>query len=87
MERSSAVQKLHMDFTAEPGRGVVMDDDIADLVAQLGTQIGMIMEDTCVVAISIGAMDDAARRSAIAEICEAALRISALCAAVAALAG
>lgn len=63
-----------------------MDDDIADLITQLCTQIGMIMEDMSVIALGVAGMDDAARRSAIAEISEVASRITALSKAAEALA-
>lgn len=59
-----------------------MDDDTDNLIAQLCTRIGMIMEDASPVAIGIGAMTVAERRAAITEISVAAAQISAICEAV-----
>lgn len=81
MERSNAAQKLLIDFPGERGRGARMDDDDHDLIAQLCTRIGMIMEDASPTALSIGAMDQARRRAAIAELSAAAAKISSLLAA------
>jgi len=35
-----------------------MDQDTADLVAQLCTRVGILMEDTSVVALTLGAVDE-----------------------------
>jgi hypothetical protein len=62
-----------------------MDEDANDLVVQLCTMIGMIMEDTSVVALTVSGLDDDQRRRAAANIQTAAARINALAGAVAAL--
>jgi len=62
-----------------------MDDDTDNLIAQLCTRIGMIMEDASPVAIGIGAITAAERRAAISEISVAAAQISAISEAVEAL--
>ena len=59
-----------------------MDDDTDNLIAQLCTRIGMIMEDASPVAIGFGAMTAAERRAAVTEISVAAAQISAICEAV-----
>ena len=55
-----------------------MDDDTEDLVIQLCTRIGMIMEDTSVLALTVPGMDQVGRRAALREIEQAASRIHAL---------
>jgi hypothetical protein len=62
-----------------------MDDDAHDLVVQLCTMIGIIMEDTSVVALTVSGFDDDQRRRAMANIQTAADRINALAAVVTAL--
>jgi len=62
-----------------------MDDDTRDLIAQLCTRIGMIMEDTSVVALTISGRMDDERRAEIDDIKLAARQISALIEAVGAL--
>lgn len=59
-----------------------MDDDTDNLIAQLCTRIGMIMEDASPMAIGIGAVTAAERRAAVTEISVAAAQISAICEAV-----
>lgn len=78
-------QKLRMDLAATLGRGVAMDDDTRELIAQLCARIGTIMEDASAVALSIPGISEAKCIAAIAEISDASARISALSAAVAAL--
>lgn len=78
-------EKLRLDLPAHSGRRVAMDDDAHDPVVQLCTMIGMIMEDTSVVALTVSGLDDDQRRRAAAEIQTAAATINALAAAVTAL--
>jgi hypothetical protein len=74
-------------WTSCPPRGVVlsMDDDIDDLIAQLYTRIGMIMEDASVVALTIGGLEREKRVTSIDEVETAANRIAELIAATKAL--
>jgi hypothetical protein len=74
--------KLRLDFKARSRCGPGMDDDTSDLIAQLCTRIGMIMEDASVTALTVPRSTGDARRTAIGEIGLAAKRISALVAAV-----
>lgn len=69
---------LCLDFPAAMGRGGDMDDDTHDLIVQLCTRIVMIMEDTSVVALTIGGLADEARWAAIVELEAGAVRVSAL---------
>ena len=62
-----------------------MDDDTEDLVIQLCTRIGMIMEDTSVLALTLPGMDPVGRRAALRKIEQAAGRIHALATAAKAL--
>lgn len=78
-------QKLRMDLAAALGRGVAMDDDTRDLIAQLCARIWMIMEDASAVALSVPGISEVERDAAIVEISDAAARISALSAATTAL--
>jgi hypothetical protein len=78
-------EKLRLDLPAHSVRRVVMDDDAHDLVVQLCTMIGMIMEDTSVVALTVSGLDDHQRRRAMAEIQTAATRINNLAGAITAL--
>jgi len=59
-----------------------MDEDAKELVVQLCTMIGMIMEDTSVVALTVSGLHDDQRRCAAADIQNAAARINALAGAV-----
>jgi hypothetical protein len=77
--------KLRLDLAPHSGRRVAMDEDANDLVVQLCTMIGMIMEDTSVVALRVSGLDDDQRRCAVAEIHAAGAKISALAGAVAVL--
>ena len=63
-----------------------MDEHTSELIAQLCTRIGMIMEDASVVALTVGGLTVKERDDAIAALEAAAERISALVAAVKALA-
>lgn len=58
-----------------------MDDDTDDLVIQLCTRIGMIMEDTSVLALTVPGMDPVGRRAGLQKIEQAAGRIHFLVAA------
>jgi hypothetical protein len=53
-----------------------MDDDTAELTTRLCTRIGMIMEDVSVIALTIGAASEVDRADALAQLDEAARRIS-----------
>lgn len=65
---------------------LVMDDDTDELIAQICTRIGMIMEDASVVALTAGGLAGEERDAAIAVLANAAERITALVGAVKALA-
>lgn len=62
-----------------------MDNDTEGLVIQLCTQVGMIMEDTSVLALTVRGMDQVGQRAALRKIERAAGRIHALVAAAKAL--
>jgi hypothetical protein len=53
----STQEKLDMDLSPAPRLGLDMDESNADLVIRLCTRIGMIMEDTCVTALTIRSAD------------------------------
>jgi hypothetical protein len=55
-----------------------MDEDTHELVAQLCTKIGMIMEDTAIVALAAGSLEPIERRGALTKLRSAALLIQAL---------
>jgi hypothetical protein len=55
-----------------------MDDDTRDLVNQLCTRIGMIMEDASVLALIISSVDQADRVERLTQLAHASARISAL---------
>ena len=69
-----------------PGVVPAMDKDTSELIAALCTRIGMIMEDTSVVALTVGGLTGKERNDAVAVLEAAAERISALVATVTALA-
>jgi hypothetical protein len=77
--------KLGLDFLAWPGRGVSMDEHTDDLIAQLCTRIGVIMEDASVTALTVGGKCLSDRLAVIDELDGAAKRIDALVTAVRAL--
>ncbi|MEO7247507.1 MAG: hypothetical protein ABIW31_03555 [Novosphingobium sp.] len=54
-----------------------MDDDTNELIAQLCTRIGMIMEDDSVAALTMGGLADQERGHANAVLVDAAERINA----------
>ena len=62
-----------------------MDEDTSELIEQLCTKIGMIMEDASVVALTVGGLTVKERDDAIAALEAAAERIGALVSAVTAL--
>ncbi|MBC2666975.1 hypothetical protein H7F51_15765 [Novosphingobium flavum] len=65
-----------------------MDDDAtSDLIVQLCTRIGMIMEDANLVALTIGGLDREGRAAAIAVLEKASADIAALTAAARVLSG
>ena len=55
-----------------------MEDDTHDLTVRLCTKVGIIMEDTSVVALTIGELASEDRQAALDEIRKAAERISTL---------
>lgn len=65
----------------------MMDEDVADLVRQLCTRAGMIMEDVSVVALTAETTNVASARKATAQLRAAADRIGALAKAAEALLG
>ena len=69
-----------------PGVVPAMEDDTSELIAQLCTRLGMIMEDASVVALTVGALAGVERDDAIEVLADAAVRIGALVGAVKALA-
>lgn len=62
-----------------------MDGDTDELITQLCTRIGMIMEDACMTALTMGAVKGDGRAGSIGELEVAAHRIQALVAAAKAL--
>lgn len=62
-----------------------MDENTVELIAQLCTRIGMIMEDASVVALTIGNIDGDGMQQVVADLQRAADNISRLVAAVKAL--
>jgi hypothetical protein len=84
---SNDPQKLAVDFQTVSRLRAAMDDDTADLVDALCTRIGTIMEDTSLVALTIGGTKGDQRHGAIANIEAASERIVALVRAVRALQG
>lgn len=55
-----------------------MDEDARDLMIQLCTRIGMIMEDTSVLALTVGALDQRSDTLVIGKLQLAAAKITAL---------
>lgn len=55
-----------------------MDDDTAELIAQLCTRVIMSMEDVCELALTIRSVDREERSARLARLKEASLGISAL---------
>lgn len=45
-----------------------MDDDTSELVTLLCTRIGLLMEDACVIALSIGSKENHARVGSLAQL-------------------
>jgi len=62
-----------------------MDDDTTELIKCLCTQVGMIMEDASVVALTVGGKDPGNSQAAIEELDRAARQITALISAARAL--
>ncbi len=69
---------LAVDFGAETRLRGLMDDDARDLVNQLCTRIGMIMEDASELALTIGSVDQSDRPKQLTKLAESSARISAL---------
>lgn len=67
-------------WTSRLREGVVvtMDDDTTEIIVPLCTRIGMIMEDACVMALTIGGLASEDRLAAILELDGTARRIRAL---------
>ena len=78
-------KKLDMDFGAAPRLRGCMDENTDDLIAQLCTRIGMIMEGASVTALTVGRMLPRDQLAVIDELEGAAKRIDALVAAARAL--
>jgi hypothetical protein len=72
------MQKLAVDFGALTRLRAVMDDDARDLVNQLCTRIGMIMEDASELALTIAGVDRAGRPERLTQLADASTRIAAL---------
>ncbi len=58
--------------------GAVMDDNARDLMDQLCTRIGMIMEDASELALTIGGTNETDRAEQLTQLAEASACISAL---------
>ncbi len=82
----SLATMLSLDFKNRTGRGVGMDDETFDLIAQMCTRIGMIMEDASIVALTVNAISREERMGAIADLEAASSQIRALAKAAKALA-
>jgi hypothetical protein len=82
-----AIPKLVLDCHAQLGLCDVMDDDSADLIRQLCTRAGMIMEDLSVEALTISGIDQVAISARLAVLADGAKAISALVAAASVLSG
>lgn len=74
-----------MDFSRASALGACMDENRDELIALLGTRIGMVMEDVVVVALTVGATTPDQRDRKIGTIVEAAGRIQRLADALATL--
>ncbi len=57
---------------------VGMDRDTSELIAQLGTRVGMIMEDTSVTALTLGTVDGRTQKAKLGEIAAAVAKIEML---------
>lgn len=77
--------KLCLDFAPQSRRADTMEDDTHELIAQLFTRAGMIMEDASVIALTVAGMHETERKIAVAELGSATKQISALIAAAEAL--
>ena len=75
-------QKLRLDKSRSSSLPACMDDDTTELIARLGTRIGMIMEDVGEIALTLGPMKPADRVVAINALDKAATAISAMVAAL-----
>ncbi len=62
-----------------------MDQETSDLITQISTRIGMIMEDASVIALTLGRVGSEARVAKVCEIADAAAKIHALTEAIKAL--
>ena len=82
----SHATKLCLDLSAGHWRSVPMDKDTDDLIAQLCTRVGIIMEDSSVAALTVGGLAPEKRNDVIAALEAAADRINALVCAARALA-
>jgi hypothetical protein len=63
----SLAQKLRVDFRRVGGRSVDMDDT-DELIIRLCTQVGMIMEDSSILALTLGAVSRSEWTDAIADL-------------------
>lgn len=55
-----------------------MDEDAADLIIQLCTHAGMLMEDASVLALTLGSIEPGSRGQVLVELVDASERISSL---------
>lgn len=62
-----------------------MDKETSDLIAQISTHVGMIMEDASVIALTLGRVGSEARVTKVCDIADAAAKIYALTEAIKAL--
>lgn len=67
-----------MDFAYTSSLGAHMDEGRAELIGMLGSQIGMIMEDASVVALTLGSMRPGQQQAAIEQLANVAEQIGAL---------
>lgn len=73
-----AAKKLHVDFAPRPWLACGMDEDAADLIIQLCTRAGMLMEDASVLALTLGSVEPSLRGQVLGQLVEASERISSL---------
>lgn len=70
--------KLGLDFVATSRCGATMDDETHELISLLATKVGMLMEDSTVIALTCGQKDRADVSSALDELERSAARMTAM---------
>lgn len=70
--------KLRQDFVAASRFGPPMDDETPELISLLATRVGMLIEDSSVIALTCGGKDAAGIASVLDELERSAVRMSAL---------